>query len=76
MFKSPADGNPEARVGVVNSGKGFTKAEASKRQSASPSPQESSRIVLISASHTRQRSKIGPSDQYRSLALRFPPKRY
>ncbi|KAL8287548.1 hypothetical protein RQP46_003406 [Phenoliferia psychrophenolica] len=32
MFKSPADGNPEAKVGVVNSGKGFTKAEASKRQ--------------------------------------------
>ncbi|KAK4702611.1 survival of motor neuron-related-splicing factor 30, partial [Phenoliferia sp. Uapishka_3] len=32
MFKSPEDGNPQAKVGVVNSGKGMTKGVESKRQ--------------------------------------------
>lgn len=32
MFRSPDDGNPNAKVGVVNSGKGMTKAHDIKRQ--------------------------------------------
>ncbi|KAM0750652.1 hypothetical protein T439DRAFT_356403 [Meredithblackwellia eburnea MCA 4105] len=32
MFRSPADGNPNAKVGVVGSGKGMTKTDERKRQ--------------------------------------------